>query len=186
MPKLLVIIVSTRPQRTGVPVAHWFFEQACKHAKFDAELVDLKEVNLPLLDEPKHPKFRQYEHEHTKAWSAQIGGADAFVFVIPEYNYGAPAPLVNALDYLFSEWAYKPAAFVSYGGVSGGTRSVQMAKLIMTTLKIVPIPESVTIPYVVNAIEAGRFKGGDAFEQAATSVLDELLRWSNALRVLRP
>jgi NAD(P)H-dependent FMN reductase len=185
MPKLLVIIVSTRPQRTGVPVAQWFFEHAQKHAKFDAELVDLKEVNLPLLDEPRHPKFQQYEHAHTKAWSERIQGADAFVFVTPEYNYGAPAPLVNALDYLFAEWAYKPTGFVSYGGVSGGTRSVQMAKLIMTTLKIVPIPEAVTIPFVAQVVEGGRFKGGEAFEKAATVMLDELLRWSTALRVLR-
>jgi NAD(P)H-dependent FMN reductase len=185
MSKLLVIIVSTRPQRTGVPVANWFFDQARKHAKFDAELVDLKAVNLPLLDEPKHPRFHQYEHEHTKAWSARITAADAFVFVTPEYNYGAPAPLVNALDYLYTEWHYKPAAFVSYGGVSGGTRSVQMAKLIMTTLKIVPIPEAVTIPFVAQAVHDGTFKGGEPFEQAAGTLLDELHRWSNALRTLR-
>jgi NAD(P)H-dependent FMN reductase len=185
MPKLLVIIVSTRPQRTGVPVAQWFFEHAQKHAKFDVELVDLKEENLPLLDEPRHPRFHQYEHAHTKAWSERIHGADAFVFVTPEYNYGAPAPLVNALDYLYSEWAYKPAGFVSYGGVSGGTRSVQMAKLIMTTLKIVPIPEAVTIPFVAQVVEGGQFKGSDTFEKAAVTMLDELLRWSDALRVLR-
>ncbi|MCL2450592.1 MAG: NAD(P)H-dependent oxidoreductase [Polyangiaceae bacterium] len=187
MPKLQVIIVSTRPQRTGVPVAHWFVEQARKHAKFEVELVDLKEVDLPLLDEPKHPRFRQYENAHTKAWSARVAPADAFVFVTPEYNYGAPAPLVNALDYLYHEWAYKPAGFVSYGGVSGGTRSVQMAKLIMTTLKIVPIPEAVTIPFVMQGLDdAGQFKGGSNFEQAAAAMLDELHRWADALRLLRP
>jgi NAD(P)H-dependent FMN reductase len=186
MPKLQVIIVSTRPQRTGVPVAQWFLEQAQKHHKFEVELVDLKAIDLPLLDEPKHPRFRQYEHAHTKAWSAKVASADAFVFVTPEYNYGAPAPLVNALDFLYAEWAYKPAGFVSYGGVSGGTRSVQMAKLIMTTLKIVPIPEAVTIPFVAQSLDdAGRFKGGSTFEQAASTMLDELHRWSDALRVLR-
>ena len=186
MPKLQVIIVSTRPQRTGVPVARWFFDRAAQHAKFDVELVDLKEVDLPLLDEPKHPRLGQYEHEHTKAWSARVSSADAFVFVTPEYNGGVPAPLVNALDYLWAEWKYKPAGFVSYGGVAAGTRSVQMAKPIMMSLKIVPIPEGVAIPFVAQSLDdAGQFKGGSNFELAATTMLDELHRWSQALRALR-
>jgi NAD(P)H-dependent FMN reductase len=186
MAKLHIVVVSTRPQRTGVPVAEWVLAEGRKHAKFDVELVDLKQVNLPLLDEPRHPRMRKYEHAHTRAWSASVASADAFVFVMPEYNYGAPAPLVNALDYLFDEWQYKPAGFVSYGGVSGGTRAVQMAKLIMTALKIVPIPEAVTIPFVhQNLDDAGHFKGGSNFEQAAVTMLDELYRWSEALRVLR-
>jgi NAD(P)H-dependent FMN reductase len=186
MLKLQVVIVSTRPQRTGVPVARWFLDRAGTHAKFDVELVDLKEVNLPLLDEPRHPRLRQYEHAHTQEWSARVSSADAFVFVTPEYNYGAPAPLVNALDYLSAEWAYKPAGFVSYGGVSGGTRSVQMAKLLMTALKIMPIPEAVTIPFVTQSLDdAGQFKGGSSFEAAAGTMLDELHRWAGALQVLR-
>ena len=143
-------------------------------------------MNLPLLDEPGHPRLRQYEHEHTREWSARVASADAFVFVTPEYNYGAPAPLVNALDYLSVEWAYKPAGFVSYGGVSGGTRSVQMAKLLMTALKIMPIPEAVTIPFVTQSLDdAGQFKGGSSFEAAAGTMLDELHRWAGALQVLR-
>src|SRR5580704_17667155 len=125
MLKLHVVIVSTRPGRAGLPVGRWFVGRAKEHGGFEIMFVDLKEVNLPLLDEPKHPRLRQYEHEHTKAWSAIVDGADAFVFVIPEYNFSVPAPFVNAVDYLSAEWAYKPASFVSYGGMSGGTRSVQ-------------------------------------------------------------
>src|SRR6185295_5597150 len=94
--------------------------QATKHGKLDAELVDLRDYALPLFDEPKHPRFGQYEHEHTKRWSAKVKEADAFVFVTAEYNYGMPPSLLNALTYLSAEWAYKAAAFVSYGGVSGG------------------------------------------------------------------
>ena len=140
MPKLSVVIASTRPGRVGLPVGRWFFERAKAHGKFDVELLDLKEQNLPLLDEPKHPRFQQYEHEHTKAWSAKVRASDAFVFVTPEYNYGAPPSLINALDYLVHEWACKPAGFVSYGGASGGMRSVQMTKLVLTSLKIMPLP----------------------------------------------
>ena len=117
--KLHVIFASTRDGRQGLPIAEWVVERARAHGKFEPQLVDLREVNLPLFDEPKHPRFRQYEHAHTKAWSAIVDAADAFVFVTPEYNYGMPPALLNAIDYLSQEWAYKPASIVSYGGPLG-------------------------------------------------------------------
>src|SRR5207344_3406118 len=117
-------------------VAAWFEQQATSHGRFDIEVVDLAAVNLPMMNEPEHPRLRKYQHPHTKSWSETISRADAFVFVTPEYNYGTPPSLVNALDYLVHEWAYKPVAFVSYGGVSAGTRSVQMTKQIVTALKM--------------------------------------------------
>ncbi len=187
MPKLAVVVASTRPGRVGLPVGRWFFAAARAHAKFEVELIDLKEVALPPLDEPRHPRFRQYEHAHTKAWSARIEAIDAFVLVTPEYNYGLAPALVNALDYLAKEWAYKPAAFVSYGGVSGGTRSVEMTKQVLTALKMMAIPESVIIPFVSKQIDAqsGEFVAAEAQQQAVALILDELLRWSSALAPLR-
>jgi NAD(P)H-dependent FMN reductase len=128
MPKLHVILASTRPGRAGEPIADWFVERAAAHGAFDVELVDLAEVALPFMDEPNHPRLRRYTHEHTKAWSARVDSADAFVFVTPEYNYGLTAPLKNAIDYLHFEWQHKPVGFVSYGGVAAGTRAVQMLK----------------------------------------------------------
>jgi NAD(P)H-dependent FMN reductase len=186
MPKLHVVIVSTRPGRVGLPVGNWFVERAKEHGKFDVTLVDLKEVNLPLFDEPKHPRLKQHEHAHTKAWSAIVDAADAFVFVMPEYNFSVPAPFINAVDYLFAEWAYKPAAFVSYGGMSGGVRSVQMAKQLLTSLKVVPIPEAVAIAFVQNHMnEKKEFTGTEQHASSAKAMLDELLRWSTALKTLR-
>jgi NAD(P)H-dependent FMN reductase len=185
MPHLEIVVASTRPGRIGSPIARWFHDAARAHAGFDAALVELADVALPLLDEPKHPRFGQYEHAHTKAWSARVAAADAFVFVTPEYNFGAPAPLVNAIDYLFREWHYKPCAFVSYGGLSGGTRSVQMSKMIVTTLRMMPIPEAVTIPMVPQHMKDGAFVPTDVHAKSANGMLDELLRWSNALAPLR-
>jgi len=187
MLKLLVVIVSTRPGRVGLPVGTWFFGHAKQHARFDVELVDLKELALPFLDEPKHPRFRTYEHDHTKAWSATVDAADAFVFVTPEYNFGVPAPLVNALDYLFVEWGYKPAAFVSYGGMSGGVRSVQMAKQLLTTLKVMPLPEAVAIPMVAQHLDkaTGAFQPAEPHVKSASDTLDELHRWATALKTMR-
>jgi NAD(P)H-dependent FMN reductase len=186
-PQLQIILASTRPGRIGLPVASWFREQALAHGGFEVEWVDLAEWNLPFLDEPHHPRLRQYEHEHTKRWSATVARADAFVFVTPEYNYGAPPSIVNAIDYLNKEWAYKPVGFVSYGGVSGGTRSAQMIKQLVTSLRMMPIPEAVTIPFFTQYIdkESAAFAPEETQATAATAMLDELLRWTGALATLR-
>jgi NAD(P)H-dependent FMN reductase len=185
MLKLHVIVVSTRPQRAGRSVADWFLARAQAHGKFDPVLVDLAEVALPLLDEPKHPRFQQYEHEHTRRWSESVRSADAFVFVTPEYNYSAPPTLINAVDYLLAEWAHKPAGFVSYGGVSGGTRAVQMAKQVLTAVNVMPIPQAVSIPFFSKLIGTdGKFVGGETQEKAAVAMLDELHRWAEALKPL--
>lgn len=184
--RLLIVTVSTRPSRKGPAVAAWFEAQARAHGKFEIEPVDLAELNLPLFDEPEHPRFARYHHEHTKRWSAIVDGADAFAFVMPEYNY-TPAPsLTNALDYLLREWAYKPAGIVSYGGVSGGLRASQMVKLTLNALKVVPIVEQVALMGFTKHIDAnGTFTPEPASNKAAATMLDELYRWAEALRVLR-
>ena len=184
---LQIITASTRPTRKGPLVAAWFIDQARQHGAFEIEPIDLAEVNLPFFDEPKHPRLQEYEHEHTREWSAIIDRADAFVVVTPEYDFGPPASLINALQFLVKEWAYKPMGFVSYGGVSAGTRSVQTIKSTATTLKLVPIVESVSIPFFAKSIdeETGKFKPGEVQEKAAKVMLDELLKWAEALKGMR-
>lgn len=186
MPRLQIVVVSTRPGRKGPAVASWFEQQARAHGAFEIEVVDLAAVALPLFDEPEHPRLRKYQHAHTRAWSETIDRGDAFVFVTPEYNYSPPPSLLNALDYLFQEWAYKPAAFVSYGGISGGLRGVQAAKMPLTTLRVVPIVEAVSIPFFSTRIAAdGAFTSDDKLDAAARTLLTELARWESALRGLR-
>ena len=185
MLNLKIIIASTRPGRVGAPVARWVLERARHHDRFNASFADLAEVKLPLLDEPKHPRLGAYEHAHTKAWSAIVKEADAFVIVTPEYNFGAPPALLNALDYLYNEWNYKPVSFVSYGGISGGLRSVQMTKKIVTTLKMMPIVEAVTIPFVANHMKDGELQSSEQLEKSASAMLDELHRWATALKPMR-
>jgi NAD(P)H-dependent FMN reductase len=186
MPRLQIIIASTRPGRVGLPVSRWFEARAREHAAFDVEVVDLLELDLPFMDEPNHPRLAQYTHQHTKDWSAAVQAADAFVFVTPEYNYGFTAPLKNAIDFLHSEWQYKPVGFVSYGGVAGGTRAVQMMKQVVTTLKMTPLFEAVTIPFVAQFLDdEGEFVPNEMLEQSVKPMLDELLRVSQALAGLR-
>lgn len=183
--KLAVIVVSTREGRVGLPVGEWFNKFAKDHGEFEAGLIDLKEVNLPLLDEPKHPLMQDYQFKHTKRWSELIEPADAYVFVTPEYDYFTPGALVNAIDYLSREWSYKPAGFVGYGGISGGLRSVQAAKPLLTSVKMMPVPESVSIHFVQNNLKDGEFMPERKHKDMARLMLDELAKWAVALKPMR-
>ncbi len=186
MHTLQVFLTSTRPGRAGEPISRWFVEHARAHGTFEVSLVDLKAVNLPPMDEPKHPRLRQYEHAHTKAWSAAVDAADAFVFVLPEYNYCMPPAFVNALDFLMHEWAYKPAGIVSYGGVSAGLRSAQQARQLVTALRMMPLPDAVSIPMFQQFMDAERnFLGNAILDKSIVTMLDELERWASALEPLR-
>ena len=184
--KLQTIICSTRPGRVGPSVAAWFNDFVKQHGKFEAVLIDLADFNLPVLNEPNHPVMQKYQHEHTKAWSASVAAADAYAFVTPEYNYGPTPALVNAMNYVYREWNYKPCGFVSYGGLSGGVRAVQASKLQVTALKMMPMAEGVAIPMVASMLDDKRvFTPNDLIKKAGTQTLDELYRWAEALKPMR-
>lgn len=184
--KLMIVIASTRPGRIGLPVAEWFETRVAGHGEFDVDVADLQAIGLPFMDEPNHPRLRDYVHQHTKDWSARVDAADAFVFVHPEYNYGMTAPLKNAIDYLHTEWAYKPVGLVSYGGVSAGLRAAQMIKQVVTTLKMTPVVEAVSIPFVAQFVgDEGEIEANEVMERAADAMLTELRRYTDALRPLR-
>lgn len=184
-PVLQIVVGSTRPGRIGRPLAEWMAAEADAHGGFDVELVDLAEVALPLFDEPAHPRFQRYEHDHTKRWSATVARADAFVFVIPEYNHSYNAAIKNAIDYLAVEWRHKPVSFVSYGGIAAGTRAVQQLKPVLAALKMVPLPEAVSIAMAGQVVVDGEVRPNEGMPAAATLTLDALLRWVDALAPLR-
>jgi len=134
MKRIKIIIGSTRDERVGPKVAQWVLEQSQSYrGTLEFEIIDLKEVNLPLFNEPKSPYDREYKYNHTKVWSKTISKADGFIFVTPEYNHGYPASLKNAIDYLYHEWTNKPAAFVGYGsrGAQDSTRQLSEVLKVM-------------------------------------------------------
>ena len=184
--KLNIIIGSTRPGRSGPVVGRWFKEFADTHGKFTVELVDLATFDLPLLDEAAHPVLQQYEHEHTRRWSASVASADAYVFVTPEYDYFPPASLVNAVQAVMLEWAYKPAGVVSYGGVSGGLRASQSLRQLITSVNVHPLPQVVPIPSFGQFIgDDGVFRPNQPMVDGSTSMLNELHKWAVALKTMR-
>jgi len=186
-PRLQVVVASVRPTRVGGTVADWFLPIAEAHGGFDVERVDLRELNLPLMDEPRHPRLADYQHEYTRKWSETIARGDAFVFVTPEYDFGPPASLINAMQYLAKEWAYKPVGLVSYGGVSAGLRSANALRIICTANGMMPLPVAVSIPFVAKLVnqETGDFEPGEVQVKASKAMLDELQRWERAMRTLR-
>lgn len=183
---LKIIIGSTRPGRVGPTIARWIETFARDHGKFDIELVDLAELSLPLLDEPTHPRLQQYQHDHTRRWSQIVASADAFVFVTPEYDYFPPASLVNAIQYLLKEWSEKPAAIVSYGGVSGGLRASQLLRQLLGSVNVVAVPASVSIPFFNQFIGDDKvFRPNKPANNGATIMLDELHKWAVGLKTMR-
>jgi len=148
-------------------------------------LLDLAEINLPLMDEPNHPRLQQYEKTHTKKWSAKIDAADAFIFVLGEYNYGFPAPVKNAIDFLYKEWMYKPVGIVSYGGASGGMRSMQMFRQVLSALHSLPLTVSVSIPLFTKFFENDRFVPEEKVSKAAENLFMELREYCRVSGELR-
>ena len=183
--KLTVIVASVRDGRAGEAIAGWFVERAKQHGKFDIAVADLKALNLPIMNEPQHPRLKKYVHDSTRQWSEIVGSSDAFVFVTPEYNYTVPPALVNALDTVYHEWTYKPVGFVTYGGISGGLRAMQMTRTMVTAFKMMPMVEAVNIPFYAQQLQDGVFNANETQEKSVPVMLDELLRWSEALKTLR-
>lgn len=184
-PPLFVVVASTRPGRVRIRVGEWFRAAAEAHGRFDVRFVDLTALALPFMDEPNHPRLGTYTRQHTKDWSAVVAGADAFVFVTPEYNHGYNAVLKNALDFLHKEWADKPMGLVGYGGIAAGTRATQQLKPVLDALRMAVAVEAVNIPFVTNFLSPEGFRANDVIEASAGAMLDELARLERLLRPAR-
>lgn len=186
MYKLKIISSTVRPGRKGPVVAAWIADLARNTGDFDVEVLDLGEINLPVMNESKHPVMKQYEHEHTKQWSAKIEEADAFVFVTAEYDHGYPASLRNAIEYLVHEWAYKAAGLVSYGGISAGTRASNDLKRDLITMKVIPLAEQVNVPMFTQFInDQDQFSANEVSLKAAEAMLKSIVRWTKGLKIIK-
>jgi NAD(P)H-dependent FMN reductase len=184
MIKTAIVIGSTRPGRKADAVARWVYEIAKRRADAEFEVVDIKDFNLPLLDEPMPPSMGQYSQPHTKAWAAKIASFDAFVFVTPEYNYGTSAALKNALDFLYREWNNKAAGFVSYGG-AGGVRAVEQLRAVMGELQIADVRAAVALSLYADFENFTVFKPGPRQESSVNAMLDQVVAWGTAMKTLR-
>jgi NAD(P)H-dependent FMN reductase len=183
MLKIAIILGSTRPGRNGEAVSQWVYETAKKRNDANFELLDIKDYNLPLLDEPIPPSMGQYTKEHTKTWALKIDSFDAYVFVTAEYNHGIPGGLKNAIDFVYREWNNKVAGFVSYGG-AGGVRAVEQLRLVMAELKVATVRAQVILSLFTDFENFTKFKPATFQEKAVNTMLDEVVAWGSALKTL--
>src|SRR5947208_4114273 len=184
MIKIAIILGSTRPNRNGEAVAKWVYEVAKKRSDAEFELVDIKDFNLPLLDEPVPPSMGQYSQQHTKTWAAKIDSFDAYVFVTPEYNHGTSGALKNAIDFLFKEWNNKAAGFVGYGG-AGGVRAVEHLRLVMAEVQVATVRNQVALSLITDFENFATLKPDPRHEKSVDAMLDQVLAWGGALQPLR-
>jgi len=190
MTVISVIVGSTRQGRFSEKPAQWILQRLESRGGIETRLLDLREFPLPFFDQPVPPAMPgrpPYANEMVKKWTAEIARSDGFIFVTPEYNFGPPAVLKNALDWVYPEWNRKAAAFVSYGSAAGA-RSVQQLRESAIELQLAPVRSSVHIPV---ATLWAHFKGGDVdaglaeLEIPAKAMIDDLLWWTEALKVAR-
>lgn len=180
-----IILGSTRPNRRGEVVAKWALGEIKKHSEIEAELLDLRDWPLPFFNEVASPDSLEgkYSVDIAKQWAAKVGGADGFIIVTPEYNHGYPAVLKNALDYAYSEWNRKPVAFISYGGASGGARSVEQLRQVVVAMEMVPVPKALAIASIKRQIdENGQLKEQEVLNKKLSSLFEELLWWVRTLK----
>jgi NAD(P)H-dependent FMN reductase len=184
MLKVAIIVGSTRPGRKADAVVQWVHDIAKKRDDAEFEVVDIKDFNLPLLDEAMPPSKGQYTQPHTLAWSAKIDSFDAFVFVTPEYNHGPTGALKNAIDYLYREWNNKACGFVSYGG-AGGVRAVEQLRLVMGGLLVADVRAQVALSITTDFERYTVFKPAAHHEKSVHTMLDQVIAWGGALKTLR-
>lgn len=184
MAHIQVIVGSTRPSRSGRKIADWFKKQAKVPAGTTVEIIDLADVNLPLLDEPVSAMMNQYSKDHTKKWADIVGKADGYVWVTPEYNHSTSAALKNAIDYLYKEWTYKPVAFVGYGGM-GATRAIEHLVNVASELSMFPLKPRYHVLDVWSAINEDGSVKPELIRGDASAVLVEVAKVAEATKSLR-
>jgi NAD(P)H-dependent FMN reductase len=186
MPHIAIITGSVRPGRFNIQPATWLYEQMQKRTDSTWSLIDVATLNLPFMDEAAPPMQHAYTHPHTIDWSATVSGIDGFIFVTPEYNHSISPVLKNAVDYLYSEWNYKPVGFVSYGSLAGGSRAVEHWRGIAGELKMYDIREQIMFPnYWENIDASGAYQFSERHVASAQGLADSVIFWAEHMKPAR-
>jgi NAD(P)H-dependent FMN reductase len=184
MLKVGIILGSTRPNRNGEAVAKWVAQQLTDRTDASYELIDIKDFNLPLLDEPIPPSQGKYSQPHTKKWAEKIASLDAFIFVTPEYNHATSGALKNAIDFLYAEWNNKAAGFVSYGS-AGGARAVENLRLIMAEIQVADVRAQVMFSLATDFKNYSEFTPDPRHEKELATMVKQLVAWGEAMQGVR-
>lgn len=177
--KIQIIVGSVREGRVAIKVADWLLQQiqSLEDQQLEAEIVDLKQWQLPFFAGANPPASGTYDQPKQQQWAEKIAQADAFIMVTPEYNHGYSPALKNAIDYLYREWQAKPVAFVSYGG-SNGSRSIDQLKQVCTFVGMIDSQAVIEIRDIGQRAKAEQFEGNEFDLKALKTVLGKLNKYA--------
>jgi NAD(P)H-dependent FMN reductase len=187
IPKIAVIISTTRATRFGEKPARWIHDMAAARADMSVELIDLRDYPMPFFDEPASNAWVPAKNPVAQRWQKKVAEFDGYIFVTAEYNRGIPAVLKNALDYAYPEWNRKPAACVGYGSV-GAARSIEQLRLNCVELQMAPTRTGVHLQgadFMAALMKGKDMKEFAYLEENSKTMLDELHWWASALMVAR-
>ena len=186
--KIAVIISSIRPTRFGVKPAQWILDHANARPEIDAELVDLKDYDLPMFDAPASDFWMPSSNPEVIRWQNKLNEFDGYIFVVAEYNRSITGALKNALDQAYKPFIKKAAAFIGYGSV-GGARAIEHLRNIMVEMQAVPVRHAVHIggsdfvPMMFGQKTWDETKGN--FDPFVPELLDNLIWWTSATKTAR-
>ncbi len=187
VPKIGIIIGSTREGRFADKPAQWTYDLAHRRNDIEVETVDLRDYPMPFFNEPASPAWAPSRDPVAQRWQKKMAEMDGFIVIAAEYNRGPTGVLKNALDYAYNEFGRKPIAYVGYGGV-GGARAIEHLRLIAVEQQMAPIRVGVHIPwqvYLAVAKEGKALESFDFLNQTGNDMLDQLTWWTRALKAAR-
>jgi NAD(P)H-dependent FMN reductase len=186
--RILVFYGSYRSDRMGIRLAGYVVDQLRRRGD-DAELIDAKAINLPILDR----MYKEYPKGQAPAALEQLAqkikAADGFIFVTGEYNWGVQPGLKNLTDHFLEEWFWRPAAIVSYSaGRLGGARAATAWHGTLSEMGMVVTSSTIAVGQIGQTFSgAGQptGEGGKALEQSFPRFADDLMWWVEAGKAQR-
>jgi NAD(P)H-dependent FMN reductase len=176
-----VVLGSTRRDRQSVKVAKFCRDRLSKMDGVRTELVDLLELDLPMMEE--RLRFRDDAPESVVRFSKTMEAADSILVVTPEYNHGYPGVLKNALDYLLPEYERKPFGIVcvSAGGF-GGVNALYQLRGVVLGMGGLPIPDEFAVSKVQDSFDDAGNPTNPAYEKRFKEFADELVWYTDAIQ----
>ena len=192
LPKIAIIIGSTRATRFADKPAQWMLKQAQTRTDMSVELVDLRDYDLPMFNEMASNAWMPSQDAHAVAWQNKLAEFDGFIFVVAEYNRSVTGALKNAMDQANKEWAHKPMGAIAYGSM-GASSALQHLRIIGVELQMVPVRNAVHIGgadlfkiHPMGGNMNGRVEEIEAsLLPAAKGLLDDIVWWANATMAAR-
>ena len=186
--KILVFYGSYREDRRGIRLAEFILTGLIRRGD-DAELIDAKAVGLPMLDRMYKEYPKGAAPPSMESLAAKIRAAEAFVFVVGEYNWGVQPGLKNLTDHFLEEWFWRPAAIASYSaGRLSGVRSATAWHGILSEMGMIVISSTLPVGPVTETLnERSQPTGaaGERLENAFSTFADDLAWWANAAKAHR-